>query len=125
MKRAAGLGALVRPPAVTITSTVVPAVPAGLVAVQLVAVQLTAVAVAVPNFTVVAPATKPLPLMVTTVPPDAGPLVGLMLVMAGAVAAVGAIDGIDRGNCRVRARERFGKDRMVDEYLRVYRKVIR
>jgi len=45
--------------------------------------------------------------------------------VAGAVAAVGAIGGIDRGNCRVRARERFGKDRMVDEYLRVYRKVIR
>ena len=45
--------------------------------------------------------------------------------VAGAVAAVGAIDGIDRGNCRVRARERFGKDRMVDDYLRVYRKVIR
>jgi len=45
--------------------------------------------------------------------------------VAGAVAAVGAIDDIDRGNCRVRARERFGKDRMVDDYLRVYRKVIR
>jgi hypothetical protein len=41
------------------------------------------------------------------------------------VAAVRAIDDIDRGNCRVRARERFGKDRMVDDYLRVYRKVIR
>jgi glycosyltransferase involved in cell wall biosynthesis len=45
--------------------------------------------------------------------------------VAGAVAAVAAIGDIDRGNCRVRARERFGKDRMVDEYLRVYRKVIR
>jgi glycosyltransferase involved in cell wall biosynthesis len=43
----------------------------------------------------------------------------------GAVTAVEAIGDIDRGNCRVRARERFGKDRMVDEYLRVYRKVIR
>jgi glycosyltransferase involved in cell wall biosynthesis len=45
--------------------------------------------------------------------------------VAGAVAAVDGIGGIDRGTCRVRARERFGKDRMVDEYLRVYRKVIR
>ncbi|HET6532139.1 MAG TPA: glycosyltransferase family 4 protein [Actinoplanes sp.] len=43
----------------------------------------------------------------------------------GAVAAVDGIGAIDRGNCRVRARERFGKDRMVDDYLRVYRKVIR
>ena len=42
-----------------------------------------------------------------------------------AVAAVASITGIDRGGCRVRARERFGADRMVDEYLRVYRKVIR
>jgi glycosyltransferase involved in cell wall biosynthesis len=45
--------------------------------------------------------------------------------VTGAVAAVRAIDHIDRGNCRVRARERFGQDRMVDDYLRVYRKVIR
>ena len=42
-----------------------------------------------------------------------------------AVEAVAGIGGIDRGGCRVRARERFGVDRMVDEYLRVYRKVIR
>ena len=45
--------------------------------------------------------------------------------VTGAVEAVEGIAGIDRGNCRVRARERFGADRMVDEYLRVYRKVIR
>jgi glycosyltransferase involved in cell wall biosynthesis len=42
-----------------------------------------------------------------------------------AVAAVENITGLDRGVCRVRARERFGADRMVDDYLRVYRKVIR
>jgi glycosyltransferase involved in cell wall biosynthesis len=42
-----------------------------------------------------------------------------------AVEAVAGIGGIDRGGCRVRARERFGVDRMVDEYLRVYQKVIR
>ena len=42
-----------------------------------------------------------------------------------AVAAVEGIGGLDRGVCRVRARERFGADRMVDDYLRIYRKVIR
>ena len=42
-----------------------------------------------------------------------------------AVAAVREIETIDRGGCRVRARERFGADRMVDDYLRVYQKVIR
>jgi glycosyltransferase involved in cell wall biosynthesis len=42
-----------------------------------------------------------------------------------AVEAVAGIGGVDRGGCRVRARKRFGVDRMVDEYLRVYRKVIR
>jgi glycosyltransferase involved in cell wall biosynthesis len=42
-----------------------------------------------------------------------------------AVAAVNEIASIDRGGCRVRARGRFGADRMVDDYLRVYRKVIR
>jgi glycosyltransferase involved in cell wall biosynthesis len=42
-----------------------------------------------------------------------------------AVAAVEGIGTLDRGACRVRARERFGADRMVDDYLRVYRKVIR
>jgi glycosyltransferase involved in cell wall biosynthesis len=42
-----------------------------------------------------------------------------------AVEAVAGITAIDRGGCRVRARERFGADRMVDDYLRVYRKVIR
>ena len=42
-----------------------------------------------------------------------------------AVEAVNEIGRLDRGGCRVRARERFGADRMVDDYLRVYRKVIR
>jgi glycosyltransferase involved in cell wall biosynthesis len=42
-----------------------------------------------------------------------------------AVTAVEGIAGLDRGVCRVRARERFGADRMVDDYLRIYRKVIR
>jgi glycosyltransferase involved in cell wall biosynthesis len=41
-----------------------------------------------------------------------------------AVAAVAAIERIDRGACRARARERFGVDRMVDDYLRIYREVV-
>ena len=51
---------------------------------------------------------------------------GRLVDTAGeAVAAVGAIATLDRGGCRARARERFSADRMVDDYLRVYRKVIR
>jgi glycosyltransferase involved in cell wall biosynthesis len=42
-----------------------------------------------------------------------------------AAEAVREIAAIDRGGCRVRARERFGADRMVDDYLRIYQKVIR
>jgi glycosyltransferase involved in cell wall biosynthesis len=42
-----------------------------------------------------------------------------------AVSAVESIAGLDRGNCQARARERFGVDRMVDDYLRVYRNMIR
>jgi glycosyltransferase involved in cell wall biosynthesis len=41
-----------------------------------------------------------------------------------AVAAVAAIGGIDRGGCRIRARERFGADRMVEDYLRIYREIV-
>jgi glycosyltransferase involved in cell wall biosynthesis len=41
-----------------------------------------------------------------------------------AVAAVAAIGGIDRAACRERAWERFGADRMVDDYLRIYRKIV-
>jgi glycosyltransferase involved in cell wall biosynthesis len=40
-----------------------------------------------------------------------------------AVAAVGGIGGIDRWACRARARQRFGADRMVDDYLRIYREL--
>jgi glycosyltransferase involved in cell wall biosynthesis len=40
-----------------------------------------------------------------------------------AVEAVAGIGGIDRRACRARARERFGADRMVDDYLRIYRKL--
>jgi glycosyltransferase involved in cell wall biosynthesis len=41
-----------------------------------------------------------------------------------AVAAVATLEGIDRGSCRARARERFGVDRMVDDYLRIYREIV-
>ena len=40
-----------------------------------------------------------------------------------AVKAVATIGDIDRGACSTRARERFGADRMVDDYLRIYRKL--
>jgi glycosyltransferase involved in cell wall biosynthesis len=40
-----------------------------------------------------------------------------------AVEAVAAIGEIDRWACRARARERFGADRMVEDYLRIYRKL--
>jgi hypothetical protein len=40
-----------------------------------------------------------------------------------AVKAVADIGDIDRAACSARARERFGADRMVDDYLRIYRKL--
>jgi glycosyltransferase involved in cell wall biosynthesis len=40
-----------------------------------------------------------------------------------AVEAVAGIAAIDRGGCRARARERFGADRMVEDYLAIYRKI--
>ncbi|MEU4624025.1 glycosyltransferase family 4 protein [Actinoplanes sp. NPDC023801] len=40
-----------------------------------------------------------------------------------AVAAVERIGEIDRAACSARARERFSADRMVDEYLAIYRKI--
>jgi glycosyltransferase involved in cell wall biosynthesis len=41
-----------------------------------------------------------------------------------AVAAVAGIGQIDRAGCAARARERFSADRMVDDYLAIYRKII-
>jgi glycosyltransferase involved in cell wall biosynthesis len=40
-----------------------------------------------------------------------------------AVKAVAGIGGIDRVACATQARERFGADRMVDDYLRIYREL--
>lgn len=42
-----------------------------------------------------------------------------------AVAAVARISTIDRSGCAARARERFSADRMVDDYLAIYRKIVR
>ncbi|GIE21911.1 glycosyltransferase family 4 protein [Winogradskya humida] len=42
-----------------------------------------------------------------------------------AVAAVAKIDLIDRAACRARARSRFGADRMVDDYLAIYRELLK
>ena len=60
-------------------------VPAGLVAVQVVVVEQTAVAATDPKCTVVPPADvlNPVPLIVTTEPPAAGPLFGSMALTAG------------------------------------------
>src|SRR5258708_3293465 len=68
-----------------LTSTV-PALCAGAVTVQVViAAHSTAVASVVANLNVVAlaPVAKPVPLTVTDVPPTAGPLAGVMLVIVG------------------------------------------
>ena len=79
--------ALVPPEVVTVTLTV-PADSAGEVAVIDVAeLTVTAVAVTVPNFTV-AEEVKFVPVIVTVVPPDVKPLVGLTPVTEG----VGVID---------------------------------
>jgi hypothetical protein len=84
VKLPAGVSALVWPPTVTRTPTV--PMPGGLVAVHCVLLlQLTLEARALPKATLVAPGVvlKPLPLIVTTVPPAAGPWFGLRLVSAG------------------------------------------
>jgi glycosyltransferase involved in cell wall biosynthesis len=40
-----------------------------------------------------------------------------------AVAAVAGVAGLDRAACRARARSRFSADRMVDDYLAIYREL--
>ncbi len=77
----AELVALVPPDVVTVTSTV-PTEPAGLVAVMLVALfTVKLVAGVLPNLTTVAPV-KLVPVIVTMVPPETGPFVGLTEVTA-------------------------------------------
>ena len=83
MNWSAALVAEVPPEVVTVMSTV-PSAPAGEVAVQVVAeVHETAVAAVPPKLAVVAPATKPVPVMVTTVAPPGGPPFGEIALMAG------------------------------------------
>ena len=92
MNSSAGLTALVPPGPVTVTSTVPPInweLPAGDVTVSDVAeTTLTPVPALVPNATV-SPDAKPVPVIVTAVPPAAGPLAGVtpLTVGAGAGAA--------------------------------------
>ncbi|CAB4897848.1 unannotated protein [freshwater metagenome] len=72
------------PPAVVAVTVAAPATPAGVVALIDVAdTNVTAVPAFAPNFTVVAPDTNPLPVIVTTVPAVTGPLVGLNNVTVG------------------------------------------
>ena len=72
------------PPGVVTVTVAAPAVPAGEVAVICVAeLTTTPDAAFTPNFTAVAPV-KLVPVMITDVPPAAGPLVGLNNVTVGA-----------------------------------------
>ena len=92
MNWSAALAALVWPLTVAVTSTV--PLPTGLLAAQVVVVlQLTDVPADPPKATVVAPgaALKPVPVIVTTVPPVAGPLLGLIPVIVGAGGGGGAV----------------------------------
>jgi hypothetical protein len=73
----------VPPGVVTVRSTVAGS-SAGEVTVQLMVVQTTEVAAVAPKLTVLDPATKPVPVTVTTVPPPTGPTVGEMEVTPGA-----------------------------------------
>jgi glycosyltransferase involved in cell wall biosynthesis len=41
-----------------------------------------------------------------------------------AVAAVADVARLDRSACRARARSRFGADRMVEDYLAIYRDLV-
>ncbi len=47
----------------------------------------------------------------------------LVTDVAGAVAAVGAVGGIDRAGCRADALARFSSERMVDDYERLFARV--
>ena len=70
------------PPAVTTVTSTVP-VPTGLVTVMLVALSFVMFAATLPNNTFVALAMF-VPVIVTLVPPAAGPVVGLIFVTVGA-----------------------------------------
>ena len=84
MNRSADPVAEVPPGVVTVMSTV-PAEPAGAVAEIWVAELTVAAAGAAPKATVELPATKPVPVTVTTVDPPVPPPVGTMPVTVGAL----------------------------------------
>ena len=91
MNLSPALTALVPPGVVTVTSTVAPWVPAGDVAVICVAeTTWTFVAVFAPNLTALAPVRLD-PLMVTAVPPEAGPEAGLRVETAGTAGPAGVL----------------------------------
>jgi hypothetical protein len=69
-------------PPTTVETLTAPAVPAGVTTLMLVAVLLTGIALLAPKLTEDAPA-KPVPVMITVVPPAVGPLAGAMLAMNG------------------------------------------
>ena len=56
---------------------------------------------------------------------DEGVTGRLVKTVQEAAAAVDTIDTIDRGACRARARERFSAERMVADYLAIYREICR
>ena len=70
------------PPEVTVTVTA-PTLPAGVVAVMLVPLATTMFVAAFPPNVTVAPEAKPVPVIVTLVPPAVGPLFGDTLVTVG------------------------------------------
>jgi len=72
------------PPIVVTTTSRAPVVPAGVVAVIEVALIMVTPVAAVPPTVTVAPLTKPVPVMVTEVPPVVDPEKGEMLVTIGA-----------------------------------------
>jgi glycosyltransferase involved in cell wall biosynthesis len=55
---------------------------------------------------------------------DEGVTGRLVVDVDEAVAAVAGVTGIDRAGCAKRARERFSADRMVEDYLAIYRKIV-
>jgi glycosyltransferase involved in cell wall biosynthesis len=55
---------------------------------------------------------------------DEGVTGRLVVDVDEAVAAVAGVTGIDRAGCAKRARERFSADRMVEDYLTIYRKIV-
>jgi hypothetical protein len=85
VNRSAGLVALVPPGPLTVTSTVPD--PAGEVAVIDVAEFTVTPVAALPPKATVSPEPKPVPVMVTAVPPAAGPVTGFTLLTVGATGA--------------------------------------